>query len=195
MARRRAVFLDRDGVVTATVERQGVTSVALVPDELVVLPGVGPALDRLRDAGYVLVVVTNQPDVARGGLRLQDLEAMHRQLAVDVPIDHFEVCPHDGVDDCSCRKPKPGMLLAAATELDLDLAGSWLVGDRWVDIAAGRAAGVRTLLVAEPYSWTATSSGSPPADLAPDGRVEGLAQAVDEILRFDDRMRAKDTTS
>jgi D-glycero-D-manno-heptose 1,7-bisphosphate phosphatase len=194
MVPRRAVFLDRDGVVTATVERHGVASVALAPEELVVLPGVAAALDRLRDAGYVLVVVTNQPDVARGSLRSTDVEAMHRQLATGLPIDRFEVCPHDGAEGCPCRKPKPGMLLAAATELDLDLAGSWMVGDRWVDIAAGRAAGVRTLLVTEPYSWAATSSGSPPSDLAPDGRVEGLEQAVDEILRYDARTTAKDTT-
>lgn len=195
MAGRPAVFLDRDGVVTATVERDGVTSVAFEPDELVVLPGVAGALDRLRGAGYVLVVVTNQPDVARGALRSEDLEAMHRQLAVDLAIDQFEICPHDGDEGCPCRKPKPGMLLAAAGELHLDLATSWMVGDRWVDIAAGRAAGVRTLLVAEPYSWAATSSGSPPTDLAPHGRVAGLAEAADEILRYDERVRAKDTTS
>jgi D-glycero-D-manno-heptose 1,7-bisphosphate phosphatase len=194
MAGRRAVFLDRDGVVTATVERHGVASVALAPDELVVLPGVAAALDRLRDAGYVVVVVTNQPDVARGSLRSVDVEAMHRQLAVDLPIDRFEVCPHDGAEGCLCRKPQPGMLLTAAAELHLDLPASWMVGDRWVDIAAGRAAGVRTLLAAEPYSWAPTSSGSPPADLVPDGRVEGLTQAVDEILRYDARARGKDTT-
>jgi D-glycero-D-manno-heptose 1,7-bisphosphate phosphatase len=192
---RRAVFLDRDGVVTATIDRRGVPSVALAPDELVILPGVAAALGRLRAAGYVSVVVTNQPDVARGGLRADDLAAMHRTLAVELPIDHIEVCPHDGVEGCSCRKPKPGMLLTAGADLQLDLAHSWLVGDRWVDIAAGRGAGVRTLLVVEPYSWDATSSGSPPADLEPDGRVEGLAQAVDEILRYDGQARAKDTTS
>jgi D-glycero-D-manno-heptose 1,7-bisphosphate phosphatase len=194
MTGRAAVFLDRDGVVTAPVERDGVTSVAFEPDELVVLPGVAGALDRLHGAGYVLVVVTNQPDVARGALRSEDLQAMHRQLAVDLPIDQFEVCPHDGDEGCPCRKPRPGLLLTAAGDLRLDLASSWLVGDRWVDIAAGRSAGVRTLLVAEPYSWAATSSGSPPADLEPDGRVGDLVQAVDEILRYD-AARAKDSTS
>lgn len=181
-ARRPAIFLDRDGVVNEAVVLDGR---ALSPSSigaLVILPGVHHAIRRLRRAGFQVVVVTNQPDVARGTLDPIAVDTMHERLRTDLALDAVYVCTHDNADGCDCRKPQPGMLLRAAAEHGLDLASSWMVGDRWVDIAAGRAAGVRTVLVRRDYSWTATSSGAPTADLEADVEVADLPAATTVIL-------------
>jgi len=179
---RRAVFLDRDGVVNDVVWRDGTPVAPLRADELVIHPDVARQVGRLRDHGWVTIVVTNQPDVARGLLAPEVLAAINAAMTEQAGVAHVYACTHDGVEDCACRKPRPGMLLDAARDLDLDLAGSWLVGDRWVDIAAGNAAGVRSILLERDYSWAATSSGAPAADLEPALRVGSLAEAVDAIV-------------
>src|SRR5439155_25479047 len=106
-------------------------------DELETLPDVPEALARLHAAGIRLVVVTNQPDVARGTLRRDVIDAMHAHLRSDLPIDEFRVCAHDDSDNCNCRKPKSGLLEAAAADAGLHLPSSFMIGDRWVDIEAG----------------------------------------------------------
>jgi D-glycero-D-manno-heptose 1,7-bisphosphate phosphatase len=148
---RPAVFLDRDGVLNEAFVQGGVPTPPRSLEEFRVLPGVAQACADLRQAGFVLVVVTNQPDVARGKLTSADVGRMHERLRSLVPLDEICVCPHDDSDGCSCRKPQPGMLLDAAERLNLDVARSASVGDRWRDIEAARRAGVKAIYVERHY--------------------------------------------
>lgn len=113
--------------------------------------GVAAACQRLHELGYVLVVVTNQPDIARGTQSREEVERMHVLLRKLLPLDEIVLCPHDDVDDCPCRKPRPGMLLDAARRLGLDLSRSFCIGDRWRDIEAARRAGVEAIYVERHY--------------------------------------------
>lgn len=148
---RAAVFLDRDGVLNRAEVRDGVPRAPATVDELEILPGVPEALARLRAAGFALVVVTNQPDVSRGQVPREAVEAIHRRMAETLPLDAIHACFHDDPDGCACRKPRPGMLVEAARARGLDLARSFMVGDRWRDIEAGIAAGCRTIFVDHGY--------------------------------------------
>lgn len=142
-----AVFLDRDGVINRSIVRNGKPYPPASLQELEILPGVEEAIQALRHAGFLIVVVTNQPDVATGVQRREIVEAMHRELRGRLPVDDIRVCYHTDADGCACRKPKPGMLLEAAAEHRIDLARSWLVGDRWRDIGAGQAAGCQSYFI------------------------------------------------
>lgn len=146
-----AVFLDRDGVLNEIVERHGLPGSPRSVAELRLLPGVAEACRAFKAAGLALVCATNQPDIARGHLRAEDLSEIHAELARLLPLDSIRACPHDDSDACTCRKPKPGMILEAATALDLDPGSSIMVGDRAKDIDAGRAAGAATVLVRNGY--------------------------------------------
>jgi D-glycero-D-manno-heptose 1,7-bisphosphate phosphatase len=175
MTSRRAVFLDRDGVLNRALVRDGKPYPPADLSQLEVLPGVPEALGRLRAAGYRLIVVTNQPDVARGVQTRAAVEAIHSELlARGLPIDTFHVCYHDDGDGCDCRKPKPGLLLAAAQEDGLDLPSSFLIGDRWRDVEAGKRAGCTTVLIDYRYAEPERSQ--------PHVRVKSLAEAADWIL-------------
>jgi D-glycero-D-manno-heptose 1,7-bisphosphate phosphatase len=147
MTGKAAVFLDRDGVLNEASVRNGSPHPPLRPDQLRILPGVADACARLRARGFVLPVVTNQPDVARGALDLVTLERIHARLQEHLPIDSVWVCPHDDADRCDCRKPAPGLIHRAARHHQVDLRRSFMVGDRWRDIEAGQQAGCRTVLV------------------------------------------------
>ena len=179
----RAAFLDRDGVLnrSVTVDGGGERPPWSV-EELDVLPEVQEACAWLRALGIVTVIVTNQPDIAYGQVDGSTVDAINDRLCEELALDAVYVCPHGAADDCACRKPRPGMLLKAAADHSIDLEASWMVGDRWVDIAAGRAAGVRTVLIERPGSWAATGAGSPHADLVPDARVRSLFEAVQLIV-------------
>ncbi len=168
------MFLDRDGVINRAVVRDGKPYPPPHIDDLEILPGVPEALARLRLANFYLVVVTNQPDVARGTQRREVIDAMHASLAAALPIDEFRVCDHDDRDDCVCRKPKPGMLEAAARDADLNLSASIMVGDRWRDVEAGRRAGCRTVFIDRDYAEARPDH--------PDATVGSLPEAVDWIL-------------
>jgi len=144
---RRAVFLDRDGVINRPMVRDGLPYPPGGLDELELLPGVPGALHDLKRAGFVLIVVTNQPDVARGSTPRALVEGINKILADALPIDRVFVCYHDSSSDCLCRKPRPGMLQAGALEFDIDLARSYMVGDRWRDIEAGINAGCATIFI------------------------------------------------
>ena len=173
---RRAVFLDRDGVINRTFVRGGKPFPPSTLQELEVLPGVPEALRELKQHGYKLLVITNQPDVARGKQSQQTIDAMHQVLSSRLPLDDIFVCYHTDQDKCNCRKPMPGMLLEAAKKHNIDLAASFMVGDRWRDIEAGYNAGCRTILIDYGYSER------PPAH-APDLRVGSLREAADWIIR------------
>lgn len=150
---RQAIFLDRDGTLNAAVVRAGKPFPPASVAEFTLLPGVAEGCHRLRAAGFVLILVTNQPDVGRGTQRREVIEEMHRHLATLIPLDHIEVCYDSGQGPPSeFRKPRPGMLLRAARELDIDLAKSWMVGDRWRDVDCGVHAGVRTIFIDHGYA-------------------------------------------
>ncbi len=144
---RRAVFLDRDGVLNRAVVREGRPYPPASVAEVEILPGVVEALRGLKEAGFVLIVVSNQPDVARGTTPQVTVEVINAYLAERLPIDRFIMCYHDSSDGCDCRKPRPGMLLAGAREFGVDLTSSFMVGDRWRDVEAGIAAGCKTIFI------------------------------------------------
>lgn len=143
-------------------------------EDLELLPGVREAVGLLRGAGFLVIVATNQPDVGRGVLRREVVEEMHGALREWLPIDDLRVCYHDDLDGCECRKPLPGMLMEAAREWGVDLAGSFLVGDRWRDISAGRAAGCPTFLIGDGYGETFPD--------APDAVAGSLLEASERII-------------
>ena len=148
---RRAVFLDRDGVLNRPVVRNGKPYPPATAEEFAILPGALEAVSALRQRGFWLCVVTNQPDVARGTQRRAVVESMHALLRKALPVDQIYVCYHDDADHCQCRKPRPGLLLAAAAEHNVSLAASYMIGDRWRDIDCGRAANCTTILIERGY--------------------------------------------
>ena len=147
-----AVFLDRDGVLLHSSVQDGVPHPASSVTEMKILPGVPEALDQLASAGYRLIVVTNQPDVARGTQQRSEVERINAALRSALPIQAVYVCYHDNADRCMCRKPAPGLLLWAAEEHQIDLPSSFMIGDRSSDVVAGERAGCRTLLIHRSYS-------------------------------------------
>ena len=148
---RRAVFLDRDGVINRSLIVEGKPVPPASLDELELLPGVPEALELLHAAGFLLIVITNQPDVARGKTARQVVDEMNNQLLMSLPLAAVHTCYHDDADACTCRKPEPGLLLTAAIHYNLDLSGCYMVGDRWRDMEAGRRAGCRTLFIDYQY--------------------------------------------
>jgi D-glycero-D-manno-heptose 1,7-bisphosphate phosphatase len=172
---RRAVFLDRDGVINAAIVRDGKPYSASDVTETVLVDSAETSLARLKEHGFLLIVVTNQPDVRRGTMSRERVDEIHRFLAAKLPLDDFFVCYHDDQDRCACRKPQPGLLLEAAKKYQIEVAQSYLIGDRWRDIGAGSAAGCRTIFVDHGYNER------DPEPL-PDIRVYALSEAVERIL-------------
>jgi D-glycero-D-manno-heptose 1,7-bisphosphate phosphatase len=172
---RRAVFLDRDGILNRAFVRNGKPFPPSNLSELEILPGTLEACNRLHKAGFLLIIVTNQPDVARGSQKREVVEAINQVLTDSLAIDAIKVCYHDDSDDCTCRKPEPGLLLEAAGECKIDPSLSFMVGDRWKDIEAGRRAGCRTIFVDYGYSEARPDTF--------DKLAVSLTEAVDWILR------------
>lgn len=172
--RRRAVFLDRDGVINRSLVRDKKPCPPSSVEEVEVLPGVLRAIKELKKAGFVIVCVTNQPDVARRVQSRQTVEAIHEYLRRILVIDEIMVCYHDDDDQCQCRKPLPGMLLAAAKKYSINLKESFMVGDRWRDVEAGRRAGCVTVFIDHHYAES--------KQCYPDVSVSSLPEAVDWIL-------------
>jgi D-glycero-D-manno-heptose 1,7-bisphosphate phosphatase len=170
----RAVFLDRDGVINANLERNGKPVAPTSLAEFRILPGAADAVRRLKSAGFLVIVVTNQPDIRTGLTQKSAMEAMHDEIRRQMPIDDFFICFHIDADNCSCRKPKPGLILEAIAKYGIDPASSYVVGDRWRDILAGQAAGCRTIRVDNNFAEERPSS--------PDRVVKSLAEAADFIL-------------
>jgi D-glycero-D-manno-heptose 1,7-bisphosphate phosphatase len=142
-----AIFLDRDGILNRALVREGRPRPPVGLAELELLPWTLTSLPALRAAGYLLVGITNQPDVARGRQTRAGVEALNAWIQERLPVEEIFVCYHDDDDQCDCRKPKPGLIFQAARKYGLDLTQSWMLGDRWKDIAAGQAAGVSTIFV------------------------------------------------
>jgi D-glycero-D-manno-heptose 1,7-bisphosphate phosphatase len=175
-APRPAVFMDRDGVLNEAVVINGTPHPPSSVADLVVRPDTIEACVRLHEAGLLLVVVTNQPDIARGQQTWEAVEAINSELRRRLPLDDVRVCPHDDSDHCACRKPAPGLLVDGATAWNIDLAHSVMVGDRWRDVEAGRRAGCSVVLIQSDY---AEKSAHADADLV----VAALHEAVPWILK------------
>jgi len=172
---RPAVFFDRDGVLNVAVVKAGKPYPPASLEDLRITPGAPAALDALVGAGFLLVGITNQPDVARGAQRREVVEAINRALLSALPLSDILVCYHDDPDDCACRKPRPGLLLEAADRYAIDLSRSFMVGDRWRDVEAGHNAGCRTVFVDRGY---AAERPGP----EPDRTVKSLDEAAAWIL-------------
>jgi len=170
----KTVFLDRDGVLNEALVREGKPFSPMTVAEVIVPTDVPDALARLRQHGFRLIMVTNQPNIARGTQSRESVYAINRHLQEVLRLDAAEVCEHDDADHCDCRKPNPGMLLRAAKRDHIALAESFMVGDRWRDVEAGRRAGCRTILIGHGYNETMTSP--------PDAAVATFGEAVDWIL-------------
>ena len=171
----RAVFLDRDGVLNKAEIRNGKPHPPANASTIELVPEVETALHELKSKGFKLVVVTNQPDVATGITARETVEGINAKLASTLPLDLILVCYHQDSDHCECRKPKPGLLLEAARQYDLDLSGSFMVGDRWRDVEAGQRAGCRTIFIDYGYD---ERKATRPAD----AQVHSLREAADWIL-------------
>jgi D-glycero-D-manno-heptose 1,7-bisphosphate phosphatase len=172
---RRAVFLDRDGVLNEALIRNGKPVGPTQLAELRIPPGTAEALARLKERDFLLLVVTNQPGVARGVQKRDTVEQMTRRLRAELPLDDVLTCFHDDHDNCDCRKPRPGLVTRAAQQYGIDLGRSYLIGDRWRDVDAGSNAGCKTIWIDHGYVEQAPAS-------APDARVGSLPEAVDWIL-------------
>ena len=182
---KRAIFLDRDGVINRSLVRDGKPYPPMRVEEFELLPDVAEACAKLKAAGFLLVVATNQPDVGRGTLARETVEAMHARMLVSdaLPLDRIEVCYDAGAahgQPSEFRKPAPGMLLRAARELDIDLPRSWMIGDRWRDIDCGAAAGCRTVFIDLGYDEALRAM--------PDFRARNLPEAADIILTASGRL-------
>ncbi len=171
---RRAVFFDRDGVLNRAIVRNGRPYPPGSVSEVEIIPGMAEGLRKLKDAGFIVIVATNQPDVARGTVKKESVEDINAYLFVHLAIDRFVTCYHDDADNCDCRKPKPGMILASADELRVNVKKSFMVGDRWRDIEAGNAAGCKTIFIDYGYDERQPDRY--------DFRVSSPFEAIDIIL-------------
>jgi D-glycero-D-manno-heptose 1,7-bisphosphate phosphatase len=166
-----AVFIDRDGVLNESLTgADGVPHPPSALSEFVLIDGAAEACRELRSLGFLLIVVSNQPDVARGTQRQEAVEQLNRRLRDMVELDDIRVCYHDDADGCGCRKPKPGLLTRAAQDLGIDLASSYMIGDRWRDVEAGARAGCITVLI--------DSCPDQPLTIEPTVRVDSLLSAA-----------------
>jgi len=148
---KRAIFLDRDGVLNQSMLIEGVPKPPNSVEDVEILPGVVEAIQILKKHHFVPVVITNQPDVARGDTTQSQVQAINAYIGSATNIKHFYTCFHDDADMCDCRKPLPGLLYRAAYDLNLSLKDSFMVGDRWRDIGAGNAAGCRSFFIDQSY--------------------------------------------
>ena len=170
----RAIFFDRDGVINKIIFREGLPASPRNLEDFVFNDGIHQATQQLRDYGFRIIVVSNQPDLARGEITKGVLDTMTQRIREEIPIDDVYICPHDDVHQCPCRKPKPGMLLQAAQKWNLDLPRSFILGDTRKDMEAGKAAACKTILLDAPYNRDA------PCDF----RASSLKEAIDIVKSF-----------
>jgi D-glycero-D-manno-heptose 1,7-bisphosphate phosphatase len=174
---RKAVFFDRDGVLNHAIVREGKPYPPSDLKELRIEEEAPAELNRLISKGFILICVTNQPDVARGIQTREVVESINEAIRKVLPLKDIRVCYHDEADHCRCRKPEPGLLLDSSEEYDIDLSSSFMVGDRWRDIEAGKRAGCRSIWINRGYE-----------ERKPDPNdavfVGSLKQAVDHIVNL-----------
>lgn len=149
---KRAAFLDRDGVINKPRIVDGKPFPPTGTDDLELYEGVALAVSRMKSKGLMVIVITNQPDVARGTTSLDTVDEIHALLKRQLEIDDIFVCPHDDDHDCDCRKPRPGLIWQAAEQWHIDVGNSFLVGDRWRDVDAGKVAGCTTIFINRGYT-------------------------------------------
>jgi len=148
----KAVFVDRDGVLNEPVVIGGKPHPPRNIEDVIICRGIKEELEKLSSMGYLIIIVSNQPDVRRNVATIQEVESINLFLTKHLPVNDTYVCYHDNYDGCLCRKPKPGMLLEAARDHNLDLSLSWMIGDRKSDVDAGKLAGCRTIFIDRNYS-------------------------------------------
>jgi len=173
---RAAVFFDRDGVLAIPEFRDGRSFAVRRLEDFALYPDAEESVRRVKALGVIAVVVTNQPDVGNGLVGQTTVEKMHEHLRRVIAVDAVYTCYHTGADSCACRKPKPGMLLAASNDFDIDLSRSIMVGDRASDLAAGHEAGCRAVFVDRGYRDEDSSSA--------DWVAASLTEAVDHICAY-----------
>jgi D-glycero-D-manno-heptose 1,7-bisphosphate phosphatase len=169
----RAVFFDRDGVINKVIYRNGCPCPPRSLEEFVLNDGMYQTARKLKDHGYRIIVISNQPDLARGEITTCILDQMTKRMREAIPIDDVYICPHDDHHECLCRKPKPGMLIQASKKWNINLSVSFLIGDTWKDMAAGKAAGCKTILLDARYNQGVQC----------DFRVESISKAVDIVVK------------
>ena len=172
----KAIFLDRDGVINKSFVKNGLPFSPPSFNELKILTGVKESIFRLQKLNFICLVVTNQPDVSRGKIEKKTVIKMNNYLKKELKLDDIFVCYHDDHDNCKCRKPKPGLLLEAAMKWNVDLKKSYMVGDRWKDVDAGKCAGCKTIFI--DYSYKETKPKEP------DFTTDSLLGAVHIIEKF-----------
>lgn len=168
------VFLDRDGVIVVPEFSNGRSYAPKTLKDFSYFPGTKETLSRLHKAGYLLIVITNQPDVGNGITKRSVVEAMHNKIREELPIDHIEVCYHTRQDNCDCRKPKPGMLLNSLKKFNIAMDHSFLIGDRYSDIEAGKNVNLKTIFINYHYEEPMTTK--------PHYTCENLTQGVEIIF-------------
>lgn len=174
-AKRPCLFLDRDGVVNESVVRGGKPYPPSTPEEVRYITGILELCQSAKQAGWLVIIATNQPDVGRGTMARSTVEAIHDSMRRDLPLDDIEVCYDPGQGQPSAfRKPAPGMLLHAAEKHGIDLPSSIMVGDRWRDVACGKAAGCRTIFIDYDYDEEMKE--------VPDITVPSLSAAIPVLL-------------
>lgn len=169
-----AVFLDRDGVVNRGYLRDGKSYAPRETKDFRLLPYAAKSIERLKEIGFLVIVVTNQPDINNGLVSIDAVNGMHSLLRIKTQVDDIFLCPHSQDENCDCRKPKPGMLIKAAEKYNIDLKRSFMVGDRASDISAGRQAGCKTIFINRNYRED--------GPLNPDFTAHSLRTATNFIL-------------
>jgi D-glycero-D-manno-heptose 1,7-bisphosphate phosphatase len=171
---KKTAFLDRDGVINNVIVKNNKVFSPRRFVEFTLTPNIARYIDRIKEAGYLVIVVTNQPDISRAKLNIHELEKMHNKIRNELDVDDIFVCPHDDSDNCVCRKPKPGMVIEAKKKYDIDLANSFLIGDSWKDIDAAKRSGCREILINASYNQ----------DIDCVNRVNNLSEAISLITRI-----------
>lgn len=177
---RRAVFLDRDGVINRAIVVDGKPFAPVKRSEFKLIDGVEFSLTRLREMGFVNVIVTNQPDLSTGKQNASDLDSTHIWMLQTLDLDAILVCPHLRTDNCDCRKPKPGLLEQARERFDIDYGKSYLVGDRWSDIEVGQVVGLRANFFID-YGYCE------PKPIGAFETVKSLHEATEKIIQMTER--------
>jgi D-glycero-D-manno-heptose 1,7-bisphosphate phosphatase len=172
----KAIFLDADGVLNVAIIKDGKPVAPTSLAELKIPDEVKPALDKLKNAGYLLICVTNKPDIERGLMTQADVDAIYAKIRQDLPLDDVFICY---VENSACYKPKPGLLLTAKSKFDIELTSSYMIGDRWSDVKAGQSAGCKTIWIDRGY--IDEKQPDPPADYT----THSLVNATQWILNRD----------